>query len=166
VCVTNNTCISGRTGDLALVEWGKEQHALAQGRLSCEALQEVAERGACKASRAFGADARGQPRLAPVGLRYIAIESSKTTRKVHPAPAGILPPNLQKQRASCMMHLRVFRHQYQCRHGAVFFYSKNLFLMIVLTETKFSFRCIPVWIGTLLAGLGSKKRTHVIMFSP
>jgi hypothetical protein len=37
---------------------------------------------------------------------------------------------------------------------------------IVLTETKFSFRCIPVWIGTLLAGLGSKKRTHVIMFSP
>ena len=37
---------------------------------------------------------------------------------------------------------------------------------IVLTEIKFSFRCIPVWIGTLLAGLGSKKRTHVIMFSP
>ncbi len=37
---------------------------------------------------------------------------------------------------------------------------------IVLTETKFSFHCIPVWIGTLLAGLGSKKRTHVIMFSP
>jgi hypothetical protein len=37
---------------------------------------------------------------------------------------------------------------------------------IVLTETKFSFRCIPVWIGTLLTGLGSKKRTHVIMFSP
>ena len=36
---------------------------------------------------------------------------------------------------------------------------------IVLTETKFSFRCIPVWIGTLLTGLGSKK-THVIMFSP
>ena len=28
---------------------------------------------------------------------------------------------------------------------------------IVLTETKFSFRCIPVWIGTLLTGLGSKK---------
>ena len=27
---------------------------------------------------------------------------------------------------------------------------------IVLTETKFSFRCIPVWIGTLLTGLGSK----------
>ena len=38
---------------------------------------------------------------------------------------------------------------------------------IVLTETKFSFRCIPVWIGTLLTGLGSKKKkTHVIMFSP
>ncbi len=36
---------------------------------------------------------------------------------------------------------------------------------IVLTETKFSFRCIPVWIGTLPTGLGSKK-THVIMFSP
>ena len=30
---------------------------------------------------------------------------------------------------------------------------------IVLTETKFSFRCIPVWIGTLLTGLGSKKKT-------
>ena len=30
---------------------------------------------------------------------------------------------------------------------------------IVLTETKFSSRCIPVWIGTLLAGLGSKKNT-------
>jgi len=29
---------------------------------------------------------------------------------------------------------------------------------IVLTETKFSFRCIPVWMGTLLAGLGSKKK--------
>jgi len=29
---------------------------------------------------------------------------------------------------------------------------------IVLTETKFSFRCIPVWIGTLLTGLGSKKK--------
>ena len=28
---------------------------------------------------------------------------------------------------------------------------------IVLTETKFSSRCIPVWIGTLLTGLGSKK---------
>ena len=28
---------------------------------------------------------------------------------------------------------------------------------IVLTETKFSFRCIPVGIGTLLTGLGSKK---------
>jgi hypothetical protein len=27
---------------------------------------------------------------------------------------------------------------------------------IVLTETKFSSRCIPVWIGTLLTGLGSK----------
>ena len=37
---------------------------------------------------------------------------------------------------------------------------------IVLTETKFSFRCIPVWIGTLLTGLGSKKKTHVIVFSP
>jgi hypothetical protein len=37
---------------------------------------------------------------------------------------------------------------------------------IVLTETKFSFRCIPVWIGTLLTGLGSKKKTRVIMFSP
>jgi hypothetical protein len=37
---------------------------------------------------------------------------------------------------------------------------------IVLTETKFSSRCIPVWIGTLLTGLGSKKKTHVIMFSP
>jgi hypothetical protein len=36
---------------------------------------------------------------------------------------------------------------------------------IVLTETKFSLCCIPVWIGTLLTGLGSKK-THVIMFSP
>ena len=31
---------------------------------------------------------------------------------------------------------------------------------IVLTETTFSFRCIPVWIGTLLTGLGSKK-THM-----
>jgi hypothetical protein len=29
---------------------------------------------------------------------------------------------------------------------------------IVLTETKFSLRCIPVWIGTLLTGLGSKKK--------
>ena len=29
---------------------------------------------------------------------------------------------------------------------------------IVLTETKFSFRCTPVWIGTLLTGLGSKKK--------
>jgi hypothetical protein len=29
---------------------------------------------------------------------------------------------------------------------------------IVLTETKFSFRCIPVGIGTLLTGLGLKKR--------
>ena len=29
---------------------------------------------------------------------------------------------------------------------------------IVLTETKFSFRCIPVGIGTLLTGLGSKKK--------
>ena len=29
---------------------------------------------------------------------------------------------------------------------------------IVLTETKFSFRCIPVWIGTLLTGLGPKKK--------
>jgi hypothetical protein len=36
---------------------------------------------------------------------------------------------------------------------------------IVLTETKFSFHCIPVGICTLLTGLGSKK-THVIMFSP
>ena len=36
---------------------------------------------------------------------------------------------------------------------------------IVLSETKFSLRCIPVWIGTLLTGLGSKK-THVILFSP
>ena len=30
---------------------------------------------------------------------------------------------------------------------------------IVLTETKFSFRCIPVGIGTLLTGLGSTKNT-------
>ncbi len=30
---------------------------------------------------------------------------------------------------------------------------------IVLSETKFSSRCIPVWIGTLLTGLGSKKNT-------
>ena len=30
---------------------------------------------------------------------------------------------------------------------------------IVLTETKFSLRCIPVWSGTLLTGLGSKKNT-------
>ena len=30
---------------------------------------------------------------------------------------------------------------------------------IVLTETKFSLRCIPVWIGTVLTGLGSKKNT-------
>ena len=37
---------------------------------------------------------------------------------------------------------------------------------IVLTETKFSFRCIPVGIGTLLTGLGSTKKTHVIVFSP
>ncbi len=29
---------------------------------------------------------------------------------------------------------------------------------IVLTETKFSSRCIPVWIGTLLTGLGSKTK--------
>ena len=29
---------------------------------------------------------------------------------------------------------------------------------IVLTETKFSFRCIPVGIGTLLTGLGSTKK--------
>ena len=37
---------------------------------------------------------------------------------------------------------------------------------IVLTETKFSFRCIPVGIGTLLIGLGLKKKTHVMMLSP
>jgi hypothetical protein len=37
---------------------------------------------------------------------------------------------------------------------------------IVLTETKFSFRCIPVGIGTLLTGLGLKKKTHVMMLSP
>ena len=30
---------------------------------------------------------------------------------------------------------------------------------IVLTETKLSFRCIPVGIGTLLTGLGSRKNT-------
>jgi hypothetical protein len=30
---------------------------------------------------------------------------------------------------------------------------------IVLTETKFSFRCIPVGIGILLTGLGSTKNT-------
>ncbi len=30
---------------------------------------------------------------------------------------------------------------------------------VVLTETKFSFRCIPVGIGTLLTGLGLKKNT-------
>ena len=29
---------------------------------------------------------------------------------------------------------------------------------IVLTETKFSSRCIPVWICTLLTGLGSEKK--------
>ena len=29
---------------------------------------------------------------------------------------------------------------------------------IVLTETKFSLRCIPVGIGTLLTGLGSTKK--------
>jgi len=29
---------------------------------------------------------------------------------------------------------------------------------IVLTETKFSFRCIPVGIGTLLTGLGLKRK--------
>jgi hypothetical protein len=29
---------------------------------------------------------------------------------------------------------------------------------IVLTETKFSFRCIPVGIGTLLTELGSTKK--------
>ena len=34
---------------------------------------------------------------------------------------------------------------------------------IVLTETKFSFHCIPVGIGTLLTGLGLKKKTHVMM---
>ena len=32
---------------------------------------------------------------------------------------------------------------------------------IVLTETKFSSHCIPVWIGTLLTGLGSKKKKHM-----
>ncbi len=32
---------------------------------------------------------------------------------------------------------------------------------IVLTETKFSFRCIPVGIGTLLTGLGLKKKKHM-----
>ncbi len=37
---------------------------------------------------------------------------------------------------------------------------------IVLTETKFSFRCIPVGIGTLFTGLGLKKKTHVMMLSP
>ena len=37
---------------------------------------------------------------------------------------------------------------------------------IVLTETKFSFRCIPVGIGTLLTGLGLKKKAHVMMLSP
>jgi hypothetical protein len=29
---------------------------------------------------------------------------------------------------------------------------------IVLTEIKFSFRCIPVGIGTLLTGLGSTRK--------
>ena len=38
--------------------------------------------------------------------------------------------------------------------------------VIVLTETKFSFRCIPVGIGTLLTGLGLKKKAHVMMLSP
>jgi len=37
---------------------------------------------------------------------------------------------------------------------------------IVLTETKFSFRCIPVGIGSLLTGLGLKKKAHVMMLSP
>jgi F0F1-type ATP synthase beta subunit len=38
---------------------------------------------------------------------------------------------------------------------------------IVLTETKFSFRCIPVGIGTLLTGLGlKKKKAHVMKLSP
>ena len=37
---------------------------------------------------------------------------------------------------------------------------------IVLTETKFSFRCIPVGIGILLTGLGLKKKAHVMMLSP
>jgi len=48
----------------------------------------------------------------------------------------------------------------------VFMYCDDDRPFIVLTETKFSFRCIPVWIGTLLTGLGSEKETHVIMFSP
>jgi hypothetical protein len=41
-----------------------------------------------------------------------------------------------------------------------------IILFIVLTETKFSFRCKPVGIGTLLTGLGLKKKTHVMMLSP
>ena len=32
---------------------------------------------------------------------------------------------------------------------------------IVLTETNFSFRCIPVGIGTLLTGLGLQKKKHM-----
>ena len=41
-----------------------------------------------------------------------------------------------------------------------------MILLLFLQKQKFSFRCIPVGIGTLLTGLGSTKKTHVIMFSP
>ncbi len=52
------------------------------------------------------------------------------------------------------VHARFTKTQYH-RTGVTFFDDDPF---IVLTETKFSFRCIPVWIGTLLAGLGSKKK--------
>ncbi len=37
---------------------------------------------------------------------------------------------------------------------------------IVLTETKFSFRCIPVWDRYSPHRPGLKKKAHVIMLSP
>jgi hypothetical protein len=37
---------------------------------------------------------------------------------------------------------------------------------IVLTETKFSFRCIPVWDRYSPHRTRVEKKTHVIMLSP
>ena len=48
--------------------------------------------------------------------------------------------------------------------GVWFFSDDPLF--IVLTETKFSFRCIPVWDLYSPHRTRVEKKTHVIMLSP